>query len=50
MGCGSGYLCAAFSELAPTDAIVYGIDYIPELVSLYTQNLNKQVSYCNYYQ
>lgn len=43
VGCGSGYLCAVFSELAPSDAHIYGIDYIPELVSLSERNLNKQV-------
>jgi protein-L-isoaspartate(D-aspartate) O-methyltransferase len=43
VGSGSGYLCAAFAELAPSDARIYGIDYLPELTKLSEKNLNKQV-------
>ncbi|CAM9189774.1 unnamed protein product [Choristocarpus tenellus] len=40
VGCGSGYLAAAFARLAGQDATVYAMDYIPELVDLSRENLN----------
>ena len=42
VGCGSGFLTAVFARLNPT-AKVYGIDCVPELVSLSKKNMMKQV-------
>jgi protein-L-isoaspartate O-methyltransferase len=42
IGVGSGYLAAAFAEMASSDGRVYGIDCIPELVKLSEKNLNEQ--------
>ena len=46
VGCGSGYLCAAFYELVkdeknPNRTAVVGIEYIDPLVDLAKSNLNK---------
>ncbi len=49
VGCGSGYLCATFAELAPKDAHIYGIDNILGLVQLSERNLNRQVKRCTYF-
>ena len=48
VGCGSGYLCAAFYELVkdtePTRTQVVGIEHIPELAKLSVDNLKKSYS------
>ncbi|CAN0131098.1 unnamed protein product [Discosporangium mesarthrocarpum] len=41
VGCGSGYLTAAFARLAGKDAVIYGMDYIPGLVELSLANIVK---------
>lgn len=41
IGCGSGYLLAAFARMNPT-ASIYGIDYIPELIAMSDFNLRKK--------
>lgn len=45
VGCGSGYLCAAFSKMMNDKGLVIGIEHIPELVELSTSNLRKSFSY-----
>ncbi|CAN0337973.1 unnamed protein product [Pylaiella littoralis] len=41
VGCGSGFLTAALSRLVGVGGVVYGMDYIPELVGLSKANLEK---------
>ena len=41
VGCGSGYLCAAFYEMMERDGKVVGIDHIEDLVKLSRENLAK---------
>ena len=41
VGCGSGYLLAAFAEMCPK-AKIFGIEIVPELVEFSITNLNKQ--------
>lgn len=44
VGSGSGYLVAAISKLLSSDAIIVGIEHIPQLVEKSIQNLNKSFS------
>jgi protein-L-isoaspartate O-methyltransferase len=45
VGCGSGYLCAAFAELVSEEGgHVTGIDNVPELVERSGENLRKSYS------
>jgi len=41
VGCGSGYLCAVFAHLVKPHGKVIGIDHIPQLTSLASDNLKK---------
>ncbi|OLL22503.1 Protein-L-isoaspartate O-methyltransferase [Neolecta irregularis DAH-3] len=41
VGCGSGYLCAVFAQLVKPHGIVIGIDHLPELTKLASENLKK---------
>lgn len=41
VGCGSGYLAGALSRLVGVDGEVFGMDYIPDLVGLTKENLDK---------
>ena len=43
VGCGSGYLLAAFAELSHPTSKIIGIEVVPELAKLSINNLNKQV-------
>lgn len=42
VGCGSGYLAVVMARLT-SNAKVYGIDYIPELIELCLHNTKKVV-------
>ena len=42
IGCGSGYLLVAFAKLMQeSDAKVYGVEHIPELVNMSIENISK---------
>eukprot|EP01119_Soliformovum_irregulare_P010918 TRINITY_DN2690_c0_g1_i2.p1 TRINITY_DN2690_c0_g1~~TRINITY_DN2690_c0_g1_i2.p1 ORF type:complete len:220 (-),score=45.00 TRINITY_DN2690_c0_g1_i2:126-785(-) len=41
VGCGSGYLSAAFSRMVGPEGKVIGIDYLPELVEMSKKNIEE---------
>lgn len=41
VGCGSGYLCVAFSKLMNDEGLVVGIEHIKELADLSVKNISK---------
>ena len=45
MGCGSGYLCAAFYEMIDRQGKVVGIEHIEDLCQLSYNNLSKNYKF-----